>query len=404
MKHLIVALQLASFLVFLSSAHGAPDAATGTSSAQLLKLYTVEDLKRELAARSAPHSAIATTISNHSGNEMTTATLMRPLAMDEAPVTDEPATDAPAQGKAKMNFRILESGSTNQALKSITSQQIVDSIYLREKSIYGVSAADDRRREVYTVTDTVALQQARSVPALCTVDHIVDNGDGTSTLQGPTLHQALNLCPNVEFSGQKMGAYASAFLVAPDLIVTASHCVTGPTCPPLDHIRVVFGFAVDPHNPDPNKVSNSDIYQVTSIVGEDLTEGKDWAILRLNRPVTNRTPLAIQPATQLPNDASLYVLGYPCGLPEKFADEGLVRLNTDPAFFVSNLDTFGGNSGSPVFNATTHQVEGMLIEGAPDFFLSGTDYCQLPSIYPTTGSAGEICTRVSQFAPHLPAP
>ena len=36
-------------------------------------------------------------------------------------------------------------------------------------------------------------------------------------------------------------------------------------------------------------------------------------------------------------------------------------------YFTANLDTYRGNSGSPVFNAITHKVEGVLVRGEQDF-------------------------------------
>ena len=64
-------------------------------------------------------------------------------------------------------------------------------------------------------------------------------------------------------------------------------------------------------------------------------------------------------------DQSLIVAGYPSGLPLKIDDGGRVR---DPRsgttdFFIANLDTFGGNSGSGVYDAATKQLVGILVRG-----------------------------------------
>ncbi|NKC16754.1 MAG: hypothetical protein GKR94_32545 [Gammaproteobacteria bacterium] len=48
------------------------------------------------------------------------------------------------------------------------------------------------------------------------------------------------------------------------------------------------------------------------------------------------------------------------------APRRLVR-NTHEDYFVANLDPFGGNSGSPVFNADTLTVERILVRGEQDF-------------------------------------
>lgn len=47
-----------------------------------------------------------------------------------------------------------------------------------------------------------------------------------------------------------------------------------------------------------------------------------------------------------------------------------MRDNSNPLYFSSNLDTFGGNSGSVVFDADSGLVEGILVRGDQDFVQS----------------------------------
>jgi hypothetical protein len=76
-----------------------------------------------------------------------------------------------------------------------------------------------------------------------------------------------------------------------------------------------------------------------------------------------------------------------------------VRDNQPAAFFVANLDTYGGNSGSPVFNSTTHDVEDVLVRGENDFVQQGG--CRVSLVCPNTGCQGEDCTRTTEFASFL---
>ena len=71
----------------------------------------------------------------------------------------------------------------------------------------------------------------------------------------------------------------------------------------------------------------------------------------------------------------------------------------EKAIFTANLDTYGGNSGSPVFNSETHEVEGILVRGDTDFVPLGK--CMVSAVCPTNGCIGEDCTRVSEFLDHL---
>ena len=66
-----------------------------------------------------------------------------------------------------------------------------------------------------------------------------------------------------------------------------------------------------------------------------------------------------------------------------------------------HLDTYGGNSGSPVFNAATHEVEGILVRGETDFTSNGT--CNVSLVCPTSGCRGEDVTRATEFAGLLSA-
>jgi V8-like Glu-specific endopeptidase len=85
-------------------------------------------------------------------------------------------------------------------------------------------------------------------------------------------------------------------------------------------------------------------------------------------------------------------------LPLKVAENAFVRDNSNSSYMTCNLDTYGGNSGSPVFNSETHEVEGILVRGETDFEPSGN--CNVSLVCPTTGCRGEDVTRTTEFA-HL---
>jgi V8-like Glu-specific endopeptidase len=124
--------------------------------------------------------------------------------------------------------------------------------------------------------------------------------------------------------------------------------------------------------------------------------GADWAIVKLDRNVEGRQPLSIRREGQIQDNQAVYVIGHPRGLPQKYAGNASVRNNQATTHFVANLDVFGGNSGSPVFNDSTHEVEGILVRGDLDFVRVKTCYISLA--WPTTGGQGEACTRVTQFS------
>ena len=75
----------------------------------------------------------------------------------------------------------------------------------------------------------------------------------------------------------------------------------------------------------------------------------------------------------------------------------LVRKNVNPIYFSSNLDTFGGNSGSAVFNADTGEVEGILVRGEADYVNDRRRGCKVPNQCSDGGCRGEEVTRITNI-------
>ena len=282
----------------------------------------------------------------------------------------------------------------SSALAGFDSAAIAATLVGMQKVIYGT----DNRVDLFQVTDQAVLNDADSVVALFWSADVVDNGNGTSTLTTRNFGTEYNLCTGEPFRNQPIGAFCSGFLVGPDLIATAGHCVNANN---VTTVRFVFGFRMQNATTARTVVNNADIYSGASIVGRQLvTNGTDWALVRLDRRVTNHRVVRIRRVGQIAAGQAVHVIGHPSGLPTKFAPGANVRDNSNGAFFVANLDTYGGNSGSPVFNAADHRVEGILVRGDTDFVSSGT--CMVSLRCPDTGCRGEDCTRTTEFANLVP--
>jgi MYXO-CTERM domain-containing protein len=118
-------------------------------------------------------------------------------------------------------------------------------------------------------------------------------------------------------------------------------------------------------------------------------------VVRLDREVVGRTPAVVNAApTALPDDHPLVINGYPTGLPLKIDDGANVRdARADTLdFFVANLDTFGGNSGSGVFDDTTKQLVGILVRGEVDYVFDPEAECDRVNVCPNDGCSGEDST------------
>ena len=95
------------------------------------------------------------------------------------------------------------------------------------------------------------------------------------------------------------------------------------------------------------------------------------------------------------------VIGHPVGLPLKISAGASVRDASKVGYFVADLDTFGGNSGSPVFNTATKLIEGILVRGDDDFLASPAG-CTTMATYAQTGGRGEDVTKISVLQSFIP--
>jgi Trypsin-like peptidase domain len=265
----------------------------------------------------------------------------------------------------------------------------------RQRVIYGV----DDRQDIFQLTSPKIRKAADAVVALVKAADLEADRDGGWTLTTTSYKEEYQLCSSEAFAAQPLGCFCSGFLVRPDVIATAGHCVKSEA--DLAGMRFVFGFRMADASRPKTSFAGDDVYEGAALIGRKLTQDQtDWALVRLTRPVVGRSPVAFRTAGKVAAAQKLYVIGHPCGLPQKYAPGASVRDNTPSAFFVANLDTYGGNSGSPVFNATNQQVEGILVRGENDFVTNGSCYVSL--VCPTTGCRGEDVTRSSEWAAKVP--
>jgi hypothetical protein len=89
------------------------------------------------------------------------------------------------------------------------------------------------------------------------------------------------------------------------------------------------------------------------------------------------------------------MLGHPLGLPLIYSPDASLLENKDNVFFKATLNSFHGNSGSPVFNTMTNLVEGILVRGESDFNYVSKNGCNQYAIYQKDDEEkGEGVTRI----------
>jgi V8-like Glu-specific endopeptidase len=267
--------------------------------------------------------------------------------------------------------------------------------------VYG---ADDRR-DWYEVGDATARARAASTAAVLRSTSLTLRTDGRYQIAtGTTLASSQGVCSTEPYRTQPTPAFCTAFLVAPDLVATAGHCITGNSS--CSSARFVFDFRMESATTVRSVVEAADVYRCAAIVGRAETSTDDWGVIRLDRPVTGRTPLALRRTGTVALGTALTVIGHPSGLPIKIADGATVRNATHANYFEVNVDTYGGNSGSPVFNNNTGEVEGILVRGNTDYVDNSSLRCYVSNQCPDTGSPGGLgwddITRTSRFTALVP--
>ena len=215
--------------------------------------------------------------------------------------------------------------------------------------------------------------------------------DPMLNLSGTTLGESFNLCDGQRFKDQINPASCSGFLVASNIMVTAGHCIKNQN--DCDNYKWVFDF-----DTNETQLKSSQIYSCKKLIKRKLeSNGADFAVFEIDRHAYDRKPLKFRREGEISQGAGLVVIGHPSGLPTKIADGAAVRDESNPDFFVANLDTFGGNSGSAVFNAETGLVEGILVRGETDY-VSDTqngETCRKVYECKNTECRGEDVTKIT---------
>jgi V8-like Glu-specific endopeptidase len=268
------------------------------------------------------------------------------------------------------------------------------------KVIYGT----DDRIDVYQETDPQRLHWAASTCLLIDEDDVFDNGDGTHSINTRTnLVNGKPACETEPFGDQPTAGYCSGFVVGPDLIATAGHCYDDSD---INFVRFVFGFVMENASTAVTTMPDENVYQGIEVVGRALTGNTlDYAVIRVDRPinVVGAQPFVMRREGVIARDTAIGVIGHPSGLPMKiaFGADTRVRNNSNEGFFIANLDTYGGNSGSPVINAETGILEGILVRGEiPDY--RTTNGCFVSTTFSNNGGGGEEVSKTSTFADLVP--
>ncbi len=183
----------------------------------------------------------------------------------------------------------------------------------------------------------------------------------------PTLSQRSNLCKDESFANQPAIGECTAFLIGPDLMMTAGHCFD------IDYTKTIaencksYKWVFDYEKGKTTKKENTYSCKEVEHILADYEEERDYAIFRLDRKVENK-PFFKVTLNKIEKGTKLAMIGSPLGAYKKITAGGKF-LGMKNHLLMADLDTFGGNSGGPIINMKTKEVVAVLIQGSALSFI-----------------------------------
>lgn len=150
--------------------------------------------------------------------------------------------------------------------------------------------------------------------------------------------------------------WCTGFLVAPDLLMTARHCVA----PPDGAVRLRRGYALFEYFRRTSGGNEARRIDLVGVVEENRQ--LDYALVRLAEETELITPLRLGHDHVRSQTQRLYVIHHPKTLPTQVTRFGCrVQAEADmaPGVFAHSCDTYDSSSGSPIFAVDTDEVIGL---------------------------------------------
>lgn len=182
------------------------------------------------------------------------------------------------------------------------------------------------------------------------------------------------LCPDAHYRDEPFVRWKRRFplrctgiIVAPGLVLTAKHCIDNePTREQIRLVRDARDLRATFAPGDVAKITNVPFVgagdqdlALVEVAGVDAP-GVPWADVPL--PGVGRPP----------HSPSVYTIGHSFGLPSTFAGCAIAKWGVDDSKVPSNLDAHKpSGSGSPVFDAQSHQLVGVAVDFTLPFALKG---------------------------------
>jgi len=252
------------------------------------------------------------------------------------------------------------------------------------RGVYG----DDHRQDIYELLEGPPRRTIAASVAIIRRNRLVETGS-SFRIKDSSLRNDLKLCTGERYRNQLSIGSCSGTLIAPDLVLTAGHCASRQDCSGDFYI---FGYQLDSPDTVIEEFPKSATYACQEVVARSNTDDLDYAVIRLDRPVADRTPVALSRRKPQIGD-SAYVLGFPSGLPLKFDGPAEIRI-VKKNYFGANFDTFAGSSGSGIFTKDSDELIGVLARGGKDYDYDRASHCYRVHHCPGDDCDGEEATSL----------
>lgn len=261
--------------------------------------------------------------------------------------------------------------------------------------IYG----EDNRKDFNEVNDPELLEMAHSTVAL--IDKSLMTLDTVfNVYRLEKSSSSMKLCSSERFRLQSTWSHCSGSLIGEDVVLTAGHCVVDEK--DCRSAYYVFDYKLLGKDNVFSQVSANSVYTCAGVIysnGENRNL-PDFALIRLDRKVLDRKPLALS-EKEVAMEDNLMMIGHPSGYPTKFTFDGRVRNISHQNYITIAIDAYTGNSGSSVFDQSTHKIVGVLSRGEKDFVSNNS--CLVSNVCDeVSGCRGEDVTRIEQVKKYLP--
>lgn len=264
---------------------------------------------------------------------------------------------------------------------------------LKPKVIYNT----DTRQEIAAESPVEVMQliQKRTLAVIHTAN-LFTQPSGDILFLPRHYGRAFKLCSDERFYDQPSLPRCTASVIGKDLILTAGHCISEDNC---RYTRFIADFVLEENGENPIRTTTEKIFSCKKIIYENNNPELDVAIVQIDREFPH-SPLVLAELPLTPLDEILAV-GFPSGLPMKSSGLGPIR-KVSFNMINAELETYGGNSGSPIFKKDSALVEGILVAGENDFVLSEKEKCYRSNVCNSSTCSGEDIISAQAIRSILP--